>query len=273
VGIKVSKSGQVIVRHNTIHDNDRLNSEHLHNGGIFLLAYDTIAYRDTMVVHNTLHRIGNPAYDNAALLIYEHDAPVEGFVFRNNIVSTTVSGVEIEVDTGTFDADHNDYFNPDGFSASWHGALLDWDGYRQASGQDGQSMLSDPEFVDPDGGDFALAEHSPCVDGGGFLTQTPAGGSGTVVAVEDARFFSHGYGVAAGDVISVGGGPQVRVVGVDYDTHELAVDRPLEWEAGDPVSFAFLGQAPDIGAHELGALIFSDGFESGDTSMWSATGG
>ena len=31
------------------------------------------------------------------------------------------------------------------------------------------------------------------------------------------------------------------------------------------------GELPDMGAHEYGPPIFTDGFESGDTTAWSST--
>ena len=54
VGLKVSKCGHVIFRRNLIYENNRENTDHLHNGGVFLLAYDGISNVDTIFIHNTV---------------------------------------------------------------------------------------------------------------------------------------------------------------------------------------------------------------------------
>jgi hypothetical protein len=87
-----------------------------------------------------------------------------------------------------------------------------------------------------------------------FLTRTIAGGSGTTLAVEDARYFYDGFGIDGelGDVIQLEGQAQTaRVVSIDYDADVLELDGALSWTQGQGVSFFYSGAAPDLGAHEV----------------------
>ncbi len=97
-----------------------------------------------------------------------------------------------------------------------------------------------------------LQDGSPCIDAGKFLTQTVGAGSGTTVKVKDALYFTDGFGVAEGDTIKVGNNEPVRIVGIDYDTNTITVDKSISWNDGDGVSLPFSGTAPDVGAYEYG---------------------
>jgi len=99
--------------------------------------------------------------------------------------------------------------------------------------------------------DFRLQPRSPCIDAGGFLTRTTAGGRGAAIPVADAGFFTDGYGIVEGDLIQLEGDAQrLRVVKVDYDGNVIQVDGAAAWKAGQGVSQPFNGSRPDIGAYE-----------------------
>ncbi|MEW6428836.1 MAG: right-handed parallel beta-helix repeat-containing protein [Thermodesulfobacteriota bacterium] len=98
--------------------------------------------------------------------------------------------------------------------------------------------------------DFNLADGSPAVDAGGFLTEAVGDGEGNILRVGDARFFFDGYGVTDGDKVQIGAQPPVRVARVDYAANTLILEKPLSWQNGDPVSLPFKGAAPDAGAGE-----------------------
>ncbi len=105
------------------------------------------------------------------------------------------------------------------------------------------------DMVDPENGDFTLSPISKCRDAGAPLTQTTSSGSGTVVPVEDALYFTDGYGLIDGDLIRVGD-QLAQVVSVDYSANELTIDRSLSWASGTPVYTDYKGSAPDLGAFE-----------------------
>ncbi|MCP4903248.1 MAG: hypothetical protein GY906_40315 [bacterium] len=130
----------------------------------------------------------------------------------------------------------------------------------------------DPLFVDEMGGDLRLADTSPHIDTGLFVTSTTSAGSGQLIPVADVTFFFDGYGIPGeiGDLIQLQDDTEkARLLAIDYALNVLTVDTPLSWTAGQGVHLAYAGDAPEVGAHENTGLIFSDGFESGDTTMWS----
>jgi len=118
------------------------------------------------------------------------------------------------------------------------------------------NLQQDPRLLSPEAGDFRLADGSPMIDAGAFLTTTVgAAHNGRQMAVKDAGFFFDGFGIQGqqGDLVRLHGQSQTaRVVAIDYTTRTLELDRPLSWRDGQKVALAFAGNAPDVGAHEHG---------------------
>ena len=117
-----------------------------------------------------------------------------------------------------------------------------------------KNIDSDPMFVAPEADvpDFRLSPLSPSINKGVFLTRTLKSGSGTTLQVEDARYFSDGFGVVEGDLIQLEGEESTaRVLGVNYKTHELSLDRPLTWTSKQGLSLPYRGSAPDCGKFEF----------------------
>jgi hypothetical protein len=123
----------------------------------------------------------------------------------------------------------------------------------------------DPQFVNasaspdpwnPTALDFHLRDNSPCIDAGGFLTQTTTSGSGKAIKVVDPRFFIDGFGIVEGDLIQLQASTvTLRVVGIDAVNGVINVDKDSTWQAGQGVALAYLGSAPDMGAYEFAASI------------------
>lgn len=99
---------------------------------------------------------------------------------------------------------------------------------------------------------FDLRSGSPAIDSGRFLTSTTSSGGGKTVPVQDASFFSDGHGIIAGDVVKVGANVPVQIATIDYASNTLTLTTAINWSSGDGVGFDYAGQAPDIGAYELG---------------------
>ncbi len=113
-------------------------------------------------------------------------------------------------------------------------------------------VLDSPQFVDAASNNFYPANNSPAIDRGAFLTQTINAGSGNMLPVADARFFSDAYGLAPGDEIRLEGETQNRrIVTVDIIQNILTLTENMTWQDTTAVSQAYLGTAPDIGAYEF----------------------
>lgn len=120
----------------------------------------------------------------------------------------------------------------------------------------------DPGFVaatgDPDPFDFTqldfhLTAGSPCLDGGGFLTQAINSGAGsTQLIVENAGYFFDGFGFVEADMIQFEGQDNaVAIASVDYATNTIALTRPMSWSAGAGVGAPYRGDWPDQGMFEM----------------------
>lgn len=264
-GLRITGSRRVLVRRNVIHENTFSYVTPTSSGAVWVGPTGRSG-GDVVLAHNTLHRnghrreVGTPysslnfGYDSTPALA------TTGIAFRNNIASESLAQnpeTDLLVQGAPALLDDNAWFTP---RASGLRVLLDPAGsapvpfseYRAATGQDGRSITMAPLFIAPPAADFRLRSVSPCVDRGGALTATTSAGvSSTTLAVADARYFSDGYGIVAGDLVQVGGNPPVRVVHVDPAASALTLDAPLSWSAGDGVSYPFEGRAPDIGAIEF----------------------
>jgi hypothetical protein len=110
----------------------------------------------------------------------------------------------------------------------------------------------EPWFVNLDAGDYHLASGSSAIDAGVPLTTTRVGGTGTVVPVVDASYFTDGFGLVSGDPVKIGSNPAVRVLKVDYANNTLTLVQSINWVTGDPVHLGnFDGRGPDAGAYEF----------------------
>jgi virginiamycin B lyase len=112
------------------------------------------------------------------------------------------------------------------------------------------NIEQNPQFVNPDAGDFRLAAWSPAIAAGTHLAHTTAAGTGTtLVPVDDPYSFTDGYGITRGDVVLIGSNPAATITAVDQADSTLTVSTPLNFVAGDPVDLMdHNGAAPDIGA-------------------------
>lgn len=107
-------------------------------------------------------------------------------------------------------------------------------------------------FADIASLDFSLIASSPGIDKAAPLTHIRESGSGTVLLLENSDYFFDGYhGLTLGDLIEIGQQGVARILKINEQTHEIRIDRKMNWKRGDPVYLAGkMGSAPDIGAVE-----------------------
>ena len=95
------------------------------------------------------------------------------------------------------------------------------------------------------------------MDAGQPLTRATKTGTGSEIPVEDVSCFSAGLKTRAGKVLMEGddimvADSRVRIIALDRNANTLTLDRPLRWQRGDSVGYAYAGSAPDVGAFESG---------------------
>jgi hypothetical protein len=223
-----------IVRNNVFYNND--------GSGI---EFITISGQPYDVRFN--HVYGNDVYHNGYTII-----PMTGADVRNNY------GLLFEYDSGnaitSISVKNNAFWSNNG------GAMYFYHVNRSDQIVAGNwEEAGDPLFVstggtpnpaDPNEYDFHLQPGSPLRSAGVYLTVTTSAGSGTTISVADAAYFTDGYGIVPGDTIQLQGQTQsAHVARVDYAANTLTVDAPLSWSAGQGVSLAYSGTAPNIGAY------------------------
>ena len=87
------------------------------------------------------------------------------------------------------------------------------------------------------------------------MTRTTQAGAGKRLPVENVWCFSAGYKTPDGSIVIPGdeimvAGKKDRVTAVDRETSSLVLAEDISWNKDDPVSYAYIGTGPDIGAVE-----------------------
>lgn len=125
----------------------------------------------------------------------------------------------------------------------------------------------DPLFVDQANRDLHLQLSSPMINIASPLTTTAGSGSGTILEVKDAKYFSDGFGIVEADWIKIGDSAPVQIKSINYDTNIITLKESRSWVSGSSVNLykdssgniVLSGSAPDIGAFEYGVDVDSDG--------------
>jgi len=239
-----------IIRRNIIKDN----TESTASG----LGTEVYAYRN----YPTNVATGNRIYNNVVTNIYRYpiviatngDAGAKAYnnIYKNNAVYNNISAYQVVIQAHA--AIRKNYFQNNLFYKSGVKNVL-------KIGGSGRSVAG-VESADPShwagniqknpylGVDFRPMSGSPCVDAGVFLTSvTSASGSGYTITVEDAGYFTDGYGIFKGDKIRVGN-TAANIESIDYSNNRITLKEQIRWLYGAPVSLPFAGSKPDIGAFE-----------------------
>ena len=244
VGLIVTTSDRVIVHDNYVYFNNR-GAENLDNAA-GLIVEDSVS--NIAVTHNTFYKNGASSAGHAAVNFGLFNPSCSNIVFKNNIVAETMNPIDLLQDAcNGFVSDFNDFFNTRPLAVEWDQNQMDWAGYLETSGQDVHSLSVAPIFADPEAFDFSLQSTSPLIGQGSVLAWTSSAGSGDTVVITDAGFFSDGFGMSSGDAIVIGNRGAI-ITAIDYAKHSIRLDRPLQWDQNEAVSFPFDGAAPDMGA-------------------------
>ena len=236
-----SRSGQPYAHnnhifHNTIYGNDgpgwRLE---MYNGGNSPVGN---VFKNNVVYDNRQNAF-NSTYDVDVLfkLARSSTGVVAGSLIDGNLIYKQASGDAVV------------YIQDGGSRQDLGSAEASFRDHIRNNRMSGVSFSSvDPKLPE----DFDLQPGSAGIDSGLPLTHTTTSGNGTEIHVEDAGYFTDGFGVVPGDMIRVGTQSDVRVVSVRYDQNSIVVSNSVQWSAGAPVSLAYSGAAPDVGAREYG---------------------
>ncbi len=228
-----------------------------------------------LLYHNVIANMaGNDNEDGMIWFDQASGAPEdknENNVLKNNIIyhagdDSASSGwvnvllnfdAEISEDYDDQEIDYNCYYKDDGTQYIAYGSTYVYDedvnGWYAGAYDNNSVAGQDPMLVMPstDAGieGFYVAAESPCIDAGTCLTFANGSGTGTTVTVDDARYFTDGFGLIDGDLIYIDD-TTAQVVARDLTNNTITVDRSISWSNNDPITFAYNGTAPDIGVLE-----------------------
>jgi parallel beta-helix repeat protein len=247
IGLIITGSDRVIVHDNYVYFNNR-GAQNLDNAA-GLIVEDSVM--NISVTQNTFYKNGASGMQHGAVNFGLFHPTCTGITFKNNIVAETANVLDLLQDSCSgFVSDFNDFFNTRALAMKWNQIQTDWLTYIKVSGQDGHSLTSAPLFVDPASFDFSLKPTSPLIAKGAILARTTNTGRGKTVIVTDASYFSDGFGIGSGDSIIVGDN-RLNIIAIDYINDSITIDRVINWDENDSVSFPFAGAAPNMGASNM----------------------
>jgi hypothetical protein len=228
-----------IVRRNVFYYND--------GPGLDISTYDsTYDARFNHVYHNTFYHngftllSGVETWKQVGMLVARHgnSSPATGLAIKNNIF-------------------HDDRLHAIEFYYTVRDSQVVANNWEHVGDPLFGDIVSAIDPMDPQRPDLRLTTQSPCIDSGTYLTSiTSATGSGASFQVQDAGYFSDGWGIVEGDSVQLESDSQrVRITAVDYGNNTLTVDRSLTWSQGQGVALLYEGAKPDMGAYEFGRLL------------------
>ena len=119
----------------------------------------------SIVYNNTCYSNNQQVWDVGELNTF---GSATGVTFRNNIAVAS-NGKHVVVSSGGNSFNYNDYYGGSLTPFGWSGTSYDFAIWQTASGQDVNSLNSDPEFSDPSTGQFWLTSGSRAIDAGSNL--------------------------------------------------------------------------------------------------------
>lgn len=248
----VSKNN--IIRHNIIRDNLATNSS-----GISTEVYKYGNYPANVATNNHTYNNVITNISRYPLVIATNGsagASAYNNYYKNNIVYNNGSDQQLLIQNDS--TIYDNYFSNNLFykagvdSVILHqGSFMNVQGvYSRDPGHFWENIQQDPNLDS----DFKPQQGSPCIDAGAFLAKVvSSNGSGTAFNVDDAGYFTDGYGIVPGDTIRVGA-HTATITSIDYASNRISTKNSISWQNGDPVSLAYNGSRPDIGVYEYGSI-------------------
>jgi hypothetical protein len=175
-------TGSVTVRYNSISDG---------NYGMYTYVSDLKVYYNkfiqnkvaiSVLTNYNLRAENNVFYNQTSNVITSGSNT--SIVSKNNIFYI-VSGTKVYTTSGSVVSNNNTFNTQSSGFLNGHSTLVAW---RSATGQDQNSILADPKFVNPSNRDFTLQPTSPCINAGSncgynkdfFGTTVPQGQSADI---------------------------------------------------------------------------------------------
>jgi hypothetical protein len=257
----------VIIRNNILMDGA---------GGIEISGDDYYMYHNTFVNNNRDYTgsDADPWSDKPQLTATEQNAKRNGIRFKNNIaaqhneaeVTFYLSGSDLHIDGNCYHNTGSTVLGEWTSSQDWTGRNFnDWKKRLQKLSNvkldDANSMAKDPRFSDDGNGkptgspadyELWLGAGSPCLEAAVELTRTTSSGNSKQVTVEDAKYFTSGFGVSSHVEEITINGREYTVDSIDYKTKRIIFTESVRHSAGDKLySKSYQGDAPDIGAYQM----------------------
>lgn len=266
-GLGMTQCHNIIVRNNIIHNNNGQNSTYHNNNSGMSFGPGTVGtsqprgFTNNAIYNNTWHRNGYNGSLAGNLANHGGDHPnVINNYYVNNIVSETVGGYEARMDNQSGildfnDFDHNNFYQPAGNLSFYLTSPTSYTNWQSTTGYDANSIVGNPMFTDTTNLDFRLQAGAMAIDAGRFLTETKSSGTGSIMFVENVAYFSDGLGFVPGDRIYLDDGQSANITAIDRNLNILVLDVQLTYSAGQGVSLAYCGAAPDMGAIEYSSCL------------------
>ncbi|HLN53778.1 MAG TPA: cadherin domain-containing protein [Lentimicrobium sp.] len=153
-------TGSVTVRYNTIKNGNYGIYAYVSNFNVYYNTF--IQNKNAICVLNNYHMLAenNVFYNNMISSITAYSG--SQVISKNNIFNITGSGKAYST-SGSLVSNYNNFNTQASGFINGHSTLSSW---QSASGQDLNSMVANPQFVNPSAQDFKLQSNSPCINSG-----------------------------------------------------------------------------------------------------------